>query len=245
MEKPRGRIEMTLSFMDDFQHFLSSWPGERRFALTVIAEKTHHSLPLIASHFANCLDRDIDVHEPMTLRECEKVQNILKTQLAPEIDRRNQLRLRERKRIQAKYFETMDKVTELQKAGQWYQAYRTLSYFYGLHSQSLSFETQIAICNDCLRLGEKAGVYFQEQAQWLQRAVELCLTNSQDDQIEEALDFIETFGESLITNSAKGEKLIKSLLMQIHTVALNPSTLNKLYQVSGTLSRVERNVNAA
>src|SRR5690606_26627836 len=115
-----------------------------------------------------------------------------------EIDNRRQKEADRRLRAAGAYQTMMQKLQTLQRERNWYAAYRTLSYFHGINANWLNSDTIICICNDALRIGIKADVNFQELAQWLQRGIEKCLGLASYDAIEEALDFIDAYGEHFI-----------------------------------------------
>lgn len=232
MSTPR-KVEGILDFIEKFETQIKEWPADEKWPLTRIAQQTSTSLPYVVEAMTEVLDRALDVHDPISRKDGDKCLAALKQRMRHEIESRRRKEHERRIRAAEAYQNLMLKLQNLQSERNWYAAYRTLTYFHGIHANSLNYDTIICICNDALRIGIKAEVNFQELAQWLQKGLEKCLGLSSQDAIEEALDFIDAYGEYFMTEkTGKGKVFILSLLRQLRSVAQDPNSIAKFSQIT-------------
>lgn len=232
MSAPR-KVEGVLDFIEKFETQIKEWPADEKWPITRIAQQTNTPLPYVVEALTEVLDRAIDIHDPISRKDGDKSLAALKQRMRHEIESRRRRAQERRIRAAESYQKMMSKFHSLQGDRNWYAAYRTLTYFHGVQADALSNETIICICNDALRIGIKAEVNFQELAQWLQKGIEKCLGLASCDAIEEALDFIDAYGEYFMTErTAKGRIFILSLLRQLRAVAQDPNSIAKFSQIT-------------
>ncbi len=235
-----GKVEGVLDFIEKFETALTLWPSDAKWPLTHVAEITRIQLPHVVNFLGEVLDKASEVHDPITRKEADRALNLLKQKMRSEIDAKQRLMERQRNRAQGAYEKTMDIVRQQQSTKNWYGAYRTLSYFFGNYTAQLNSETVVAICNDAIRIGIKASVNFQELAQWMQKGIENILSSSSMSAVEDAVDFVDAYGEHFVHEDAtKGARLIESILSQLGILALDPVSTAKIDEL-----RVELNLNA-
>jgi len=235
MRTPPRKVEGVLNFIDKFESVVRTWPKDEKRPLTQLAEFTGIDLPHVVSILSDVLDNCPDVHDLISFKESERILHLLKQRMRSEIEAKKvQIEVQKQRSEQA-YLSTLTKINKLQKDGNWYSAYRTLSYFAGIHNKRLCRETQVHLCNEILRLGIKANANFQELAQWLKKGIELSMATA--NAIEEALDFIDAYGEHFLEEkTGKGAKFIKFLLYQLKMTAITPESSEKLLQVTSDLN---------
>ncbi len=233
------KVSESLKFVEEFERLVTQWPQDTKLALTQIAEQTQVTLPKVADYILDILDRAIDIHDPISFKEAEKALNHLKQRLRAEIEADKRRIQREKDLAHTAYEKTMGKVLDLQAGKNWYSAYRTLSYFAGVHEKKLNSEVLTSICNDCLRLGVKAGVNFQELALWLQKGVAIITTRICPDSLEDALDFVDTYGEHFLKEeSGKGKRFLTSILSQLNPAAAEWGLAGKIDELYVELNLV-------
>lgn len=230
-------VDGVLDFIDKFETIIDTWPKDVKWPLTYLAQVTKTELPYVVEYIEEILNRPLDIHEPLPHKDGERALMLLKQRMRTEIEGRR--KRRERQKLQALhgYDKIMEKVRTLQAERNWYGAYRTLTYFMGTHGEQLNPETKVSICNDCLRIGIKANVNFQELALWLKKGIEETLQTGSMDAIEDALDFVDAYGEYFIHESTgKGIKFIAGVIQQLLPTAMEAGLSSKLQQISVELN---------
>ena len=182
------------------------------------------------------LNKNLDVHEPLSYNDVHKAHVILMDRKRPELEA---MRLKEKQSTQKSiesFHSMMEKIRIMETTRNWRSAYKSLNYFYGIHHTRLPSEYQVQICNECLRLGIKEQINFQEISQWLKRGIKLLMSRPSEEAIEDALDFLDAYGDYFLTEQkAKGEKFLTNLFLM-----LKPSAME--FDLSGKLNEVARDL---
>jgi len=231
------KVVGSLTFVREFERLLSEWPADTKRPLTVIADLTGIPIPIVVDYMGDVIDQTLDIHDPIPYKEAEKAFQMIKQRFRADINAEERREQKHRDRAGLVYESTMEKVRTLQASKNWYSAYRTLAYFAGSHSQYLSLEFVTILCNDCLRLGTKADVNFQELASWLRKGIETSLKCASVDSIADALDFIDAYGEYFLRDkSGRGQSFISSLLAQLNPSAVEMGMAEKLATIETDLN---------
>lgn len=203
-----------LDFICELERVLSKWPENASWNLAQIADQTATGVPQVVDILSDTLDRELEVHEALTRAEAMKALDILKDRMSGQLQaRQKRLEVRREKAIRA-FDLTMEKVRVLQGAKNWRSAYKTLSYYVGRHEKDLPGELLLSLCGECLRLGFKAEANLQELSMWLRKGVAASLSSETAHGVEEALDFIDAYGELFQEESqaAPGRRLLGSVM---------------------------------
>lgn len=226
-----------LDFLLELEQLLKLWPDNTKLSLVEIAEKTDFKVPHVVEAVAEVLPKCNDVHEPLTFNEVNKAHMVLMDRYRVELEA---MRQKERQQINksiAALEKTFEKVRLMETTKNWRGAYKTLNYFYGIHHQRLPAACQVEICGECLRIGIKEGINFQELSQWLKRGIHSLLTKPTADAIEDALDFIDAYGDYFLSETnGKGEKFLTNLFL-----LLKPSAME--FDLSSRLNEIAQDLN--
>ena len=223
-----------LDFLIQLEKALKLWPDNTKLSIIDLADQTGSDVPRVVQFLTDALGKTMDVHDPMTFNEISKAHSIMIEKNRPELEERK--RREEAAMIKAikSYDHTMEKVRIMQSGKNWRSAYKTLSYFYGVHEHQLPKELKVNVCDDCLRLGIKGNINFQELSQWLQRGIRVLMSGNGADVIEDALDFLDAYGDYFLADK-KGEKFITNLFLALKPSCMEFDLTPKLNEVAGEL----------
>jgi hypothetical protein len=231
---------MMLDFILELERMLKIWPDGVKWSLVQIAEQTQTKVPLVVEYLTEVLSKNPDVHDPLSYNEVSKAFLVLRERNKAQLEAHHE---RERKAIQGAieaYEQVMDKVRLMEIAKNRRSAYRTLNYTYGNYINLLPSEIKTQICDDCLRIGIKEGINFQELSQWLQRGIQHLMDSPSRDSVEDALDFLEAYGDYFLTEAnGKGEKFLTNLLLRLKPAAMEFDLSPKLNEVAGDFKLTE------
>jgi len=227
---------MMLDFLLELERVLKLWPDNVKWSLVEIAERTNTKIPHVVETITEVLNKSLDVHEPLTYNEVNKAHMILMDRKRPELEA---LKLREKQAIQKaveSYQGTMDKIRIMEITKNWRSAYKTLNYFYGINHALLPLDYRVEICNECLRLGIKEQINFQELSQWLKRGIQHLLQKPSTDSIEDALDILDAYGDYFLSEPrGKGEKFLTNMFLLLKPSAMEFDLSVKLNEVAREL----------
>jgi hypothetical protein len=215
---------MMLDFLDRFQSVVADWPEGEKLSFHELAIRTRTPIPHVIEIICMGLSKNLEVHDAISRKDADNTINNLKHKLRFEIEAQERRKASQREKADDAYKRTMEKVAEKMRDKNAYSAYRTLSYFAGIQEEFLCRETMISVCNDCLRIGFKAGVNKQELASWLQKGVKLCLSADHEESVEDAKDLIETYGDDFASDGdAKMAAFIEGMKAMINKI-ISPVT---------------------
>lgn len=229
-----------LDFILDLERALKIWPDGVKWSLVQIAEQTSTKVPHVVECLTEVISKNPDVHDPLSYNEVYKGYMVLRDRHKLALEA---LQERERKAIVAAieaYEQVMDKVRAMEIAKNRRGAYRTLNYTYGNYIKLLPCDIKSRICNDCLRIGIKERINFQELSQWLQRGIQHLMDAPSRESVEDALDFLEAYGDYFLTEAnGKGEKFLTNLLLRLKPAAMEFDLSPKLNEVAGDFRLTE------
>ncbi len=225
-----------LDFLMELEKVLKIWPDNVKWSIVQISDKSKCKIPHVVEYLSDALGKSLDVHDPMTFNEINKAFTILRDRYRPEIEAR---RLKERQEVESaieSYDTTMRKVRIMESTRNWRSAYKTLNYFYGIHYKKLPAEMKVNLCNECLRLGIKEQINFQELSQWLKRGIQHLISKPSEETIEDALDFLDAYGDYFLSEPrGKGEHFLTNLFLMLKPSAMEFDLSDKLNEVAGEL----------
>ncbi len=225
-----------LDFLLALERLIKIWPDNVKMSLVEIAERTNTAVPYTVDCVSEVLNKAIDVHDPLTFNEVNKAFVLLMDRNRGELEA---MRQREKQAVAMSidaYEQTMSKIRIMEASRNWRAAYKTLNYFYGLHQARLPNELKIHICSECLRLGIKESINFQELSQWLKKGIQHLMARPSVDAIEDALDFLDAYGDYFLAEpKGKGEKFLTNLFLMLKPSAMEFDLSDKLNIVAGEL----------
>lgn len=225
-----------LDFLLELEKVLKIWPDNVKYNIVQLADKTKAKVPYVVDFVSDILGKNLDVHEPMSFNEVNKALALLKDRYRHEIEA---MRQQEQVKIQASitaYEQTISKVPIMEITKNYRSAYKTLNYFYGVHHKMLPMDLNVNLCNECLRIGIKEQINFQELSQWLMRGIKHLISHPSGETIEDALDFLDAYGDYFLSEPrGKGEHFLTNLFLMLKPSAMEFDLSSKLNEVAGEL----------
>lgn len=204
---------MILDFICEFDRLIAKWPDQASWTLAQIADYTATSVPLVVDYLSDTLDRELEVHETLTLAEAQKALDILAERMSAQLEAREKHLEELRERAIRAYDATMEKSRVLQATRNWRSAYKTMSYYVGRFEKDLPAEMMIELAGECLRLGIKAETNMQELSLWLKKGIEACTRIGTQESLEAGLDFLDAYsGHFLKNDDGRGRRLVSNSL---------------------------------
>jgi len=213
-----------LEFALAFEKVLIRWPDNTPWTIAQIADFTNSSISTSVDAISTTLNREFDVQETISPAEGRQVLAALKDRLHRQFEARERRIQNERDQAMRAYDLTMERVRISQMAKDWRMSYKTLSYFVGRYDKSISHDLLVSLCGDCIRLGHKAGFNMQEIGQWFRKAVEAAILSGSQETLEDALDFVDAYGEIFASdmNGVGGKILTNALnVLEIPSIDCN------------------------
>jgi hypothetical protein len=212
---------MILDFICELERILTRWPDAASWSLTQIADLTKTSLPQVVDFLSDALDRELELTESISKLDGTQALGVLKERMSPQLDARDRRMAERRQKAIKAYDGAMEKMRVLQSQKNWRGAYKTMSYYVGVHEKDVPAELLLNLCGECLRLGFKAGANMQELSLWLRKGVAAALTAATAEAMDEAVDFVDAYGELFETggDAERGKRLIASALDQVRVQA--------------------------
>lgn len=226
-----------LDFMLALERLLKVWPDNVKWNMVQIADQTHTRVHHVVESLTEVMNKTIDIHEPLSFNEVAKAHAILleRNRGALESRRRSEMAAVE-KSLDA-YDRVFEKVRAMQAEKNWRGAYRTLSYFYGVHKERLPRDYIVQICDECMRLGSKADVNFQEQSQWLRLGIQNLIASPSPERVDDALDLLDAYGDCFLQlSAAKGEQFLTNIFLALKPAAMEFNLTPRLNAVAQDLS---------
>ena len=207
-----------LEFICDLENLLNRWPSDAHWTLAQIADEANASIPLVVEVMCGALNRELEVHEAISLKDATEAVRALKERMRVQLAARQRRLDAQKEQAILAYDQAMGKVRILQMGKQWRAAYKTISYFVGVHEKNLPNDLILTLCGDCLRLGIKANENLQELSRWLRKGVNACVQARNPAAIEDALDFIDAYSDHFAEEPAgAGRRLLGNVLTGLKT----------------------------
>ena len=217
-----------LEFILEFERVLRTSQEGSSWNITQVADATQSSIPKVVDILSDALNREIEVHETISAIDASQALKFLKDRMQPQlIARQRRLDANRDKAIQA-YDLAMEKSRVLQMTKSWRNAYKTLNYYVGRYEHDMPTDLLLALCNECLRLGIKSEANMQEMSQWLRKGVLACLKGQSVEATEDAMDFIDCYGEYFKNGTPDGgRRLLGSVLGSLRDPVINYNLLSE------------------
>lgn len=229
-----------LNFILELERVLKIWPDGVKWSLVQIAEQTRTKVPQCVEIMLDALTKNPDVHDPLSYNEVQKAFIVLRDRNRVALDALLEQGRQAVQQAVESYEMVMERVRGMEQGKNRRGAYRTLNYTYGNYLDLLPPEIKTSICNDCLRIGIKEKINFQELSQWLQRGIGHVMEHPGRDAVEEALDFLEAYGDYFLTEAnGKGEKFLTNLLLRLKPAAMEWDLSPKLNEVASDFRLIE------
>ena len=205
-----------LDFICELDAIMNKWPEDVDWNIPMIADYTGTAIPQVVDYLSDALGKELEVNETISYADGTRALNVLKKRMETQLAARARRAQERRDKAIRAYDLNMDKIRVLLVTKNWRSAYRTMSYFLGRYETSLPEELLLSAYSECLRLGTKAEANLQELGYWLRKAVCQGVANPNRDTLEDALDFVDAFGEYFVqANAEKGRKLLASVIEEI------------------------------
>ncbi len=226
-----------LDFMLELEKVLKTWPDNTKWNLIQIADTTATPIPHVVEYVTECLGRSLDIHEPLSFAEMSKTHAIIQEKLHAAIEKRRREEQKEVEKTKLLFDVLLDRVRSMETKQNFRGAYRTLSYFYGIHKPRLAPVHIVQICDNCLRLGIKENINIQELSQWLRTGIRTLLKVSNSDVVEDALDFLDAYGDYFLKEPrGRGEQLITNIFLTLKPSAMEFNLTPRLNEIAGDLN---------
>ena len=225
-----------LNFVFEFERVIGRWPDNTPWTIAQIADYTNASVSTAVDAISTTLNREFDLQETITATEGRQVLVILKDRMQRQIDARDRKIQADRDAAMHSYELTMESIRISQMAKEWRTAYKTLSYFVGRYEKNIPRELLVTLCGDCIRLGVKANCSVQELGQWLRKAIESAAFSGNADAVEDALDFLDAYGEIFAEDMAGiGGKIITTALTVLEIPAMDHNLTEQWNQIKSQI----------
>ncbi len=225
---------MILDFICELEIVVSKGPDTSVWNLAQVADLTGANVPQVVDIVTDTLERELEVHETITHAEAALMLAKLRERMAGELAARQRRIDAQREKAVKAYDLAIDRVRALEAAKNWRSAYKTLSYYVGCHEKDIPFELMQLVAGDCLRLGAKCQANLQEMSQWLRKGIQACLAGGTIDAIEEAIDFLDAYGDYFVDDGSEpGKRLLRSVVESVKDAASHhelPPRVNELLQ---------------
>ncbi|MCX6127039.1 MAG: hypothetical protein NTV34_20135 [Proteobacteria bacterium] len=211
-----------LNFVLEFERVIGRWPENTPWTISQIADYTNSSVSTAVDAISTSLNREFDIQETISAIEGRQVLQCLRERMSRQLEARLRKIQSEKDAAMRAYDLTMDCIRVSQQARDWRTAYKTLSYFVGRYEKNIDQSLLVTLCGDCIRLGKKAECNIQELGSWLRKAVESAALSGNADAVEDALDFVDAYGDLFSADiHGIGGKIINTALKVLEIPALD------------------------
>lgn len=218
---------MVIDFIYKLNDVMPNWQSGTQWTLKQIADATDTSVPHVLQYISEGLSKDIEVTGLVTQDEALQALDLLSKKMRPQIEVREKILAERRRKAVEAYDRMMEKVRVFLAANNKHAAYKTLIYFAGQFEQELPKELLINACSDAVRLGMKAHINIQELGRWLQKGVAVSMSVHTKENIEDALDLIDAYGDYFLKEeTGKGAMLLGNILAALE----EPAALHELWE---------------
>lgn len=198
------------AFVEELDRVVAKWPDNAVWTVSMVAAYTGASQDEAEVWFSFGLETSLDFQTRLTADQGRHATARLKEAVR---DGAHVHRVETRavaEATTARYQALKSRLRELAAEKDWRRAYKNLSNFVAQEGDRLTFEDQIEALGDCLRYGTKGEVAAGDLVQWIKKGVEVSLIDGSKQGAEDALDFIEAYGDYFVE---QGNKLIIETLL--------------------------------
>ena len=233
-----------LDFVFGLERLVAKWPANpgtgKELTVTQIAEATVQGVAVAVDALAVALNKELDVQDVITLNEATQALKVLQERLAVQIQARARKVAARRDAAIKAYDSAQEKVRALQITKNWRNAYRTLTYFVGVHETDLPADLLVSLYGDLLRLGGRADANLQELGLWLRKGIQAALANPSKESMLDALDFIDAYSEHFIQHSTgQGDRVLASVVGPLAEPASRFELHNEWQTLAAQLNKVD------
>jgi hypothetical protein len=222
-----------LNFVLELERIIGRWPENTPWTIAQIADYTNSNVATAVDAISTSLNREFDIQESINLAEGRQVLQTMRERLSRQLEARLRKIQLEKDAAMRAYDLTMDSIRVSQAAKDWRTAYKTLSYFVGRYEKNIDQGLLVSLCGDCIRLGQKAGCNVQELGSWMRKAIDSAAISGEPSAIEDALDFIDAYGDLFNSDTqGVGFKIISGALTQLQIPALDFNLIDQWTQVN-------------
>jgi len=184
-------------FLVGLRRIIKTWPETARWSIGQISSYTGSQEEDVMKWVSSILQKSMDLQSTMTIDEGEMVADAL-AGLLETGERLPELRDNLVQKAMDEFKKLKPRLNNMTQKGDWRQAYKSLNYQLGINGQSLPLSLRLELFGDCLRFGQKADISDKELFRYLRFAVLESMEDGTQGGIEEALDFIDAYGEIFI-----------------------------------------------
>ena len=225
-----------LNFVLEFERVVGRWPDNSPWTIAQIADYTNSSVSTAVDAISTSLNREFDLQETISAAEGRQVLACLKDRMSRQLEARDRKIQSDRDAAMRAYDLTMDRIRVSQQAKDWRTAYKTLIYFVGKYEKNIDQHLLVTLCGDCIRLGQKAACNVQELGQWFRKAIESAAFSGNADAVEDAMDFVDAYGEIFSEDqSGVGFKIIKNAMIVLEIPCLDFNLSSQWQQLNTQL----------
>ncbi|MCX6119908.1 MAG: hypothetical protein NT027_20425 [Proteobacteria bacterium] len=225
-----------LNFVLEFEKVISKWPDNTPWTIAQLADYTNSSISVAVDAVSTSLNREFDIQETISLAEGKQILTTLRDRMSRQLEHRQRKIQADRDAAMRAYDLTMDSIRVSQQAKDFRTAYKTLSYFVGRYEKNIDVHLLVSLCGDCIRLGQKASANVQELGSWMRKAIETAAVSTHSDTIEDALDFLDTYGDLFKADSnGVGGKILNNALNVLQIPAMDCNLITEWNQLNNQL----------
>jgi len=189
---------VVLKLIYSLKKLLENWSKPDVLNIYEIASLVDMPVPFIWENFCEVGSKEYGARDPLNRDEVACLVGLLVARAQPDIRKKKQdLEVKKLEALRA-YRVLKERVCLLQKDQKWYQAYRTLVYYLGLHEFYLPETLLLEVFSECLRLGFKSDANLQELYNWLDKAIKQASVLVSHSCIQETLDLVDAYIDDFI-----------------------------------------------
>lgn len=197
-------------FVEELGRVIEKWPDNAEWTVSMVATYTGAAPEEAETWFSYALEKSLDFQTMLKSSEGQHSLDRLADALSTgaRVHRIESGLIMEE--INAKHEKLKKRLRELTAEKEWRRAYRNLSHFLSENCSKLPIEAQVEAIGDCIRYGTKGSEAVGELVHWLKNGVVACKSDNTQQGAEDALDFIEAYGDYFIANGNR--QIIETLI---------------------------------
>jgi hypothetical protein len=228
-----------LNFVLELDRVISRWPENAHWTVAQLADYTNSPISVAVDAVSTTLNREFDLHETISQSDGKQILVALRDRLSRQLEQRQRKIQADRDAALKAYELTMESIRVSQAAKDFRTAYKTLSYFVGRYHKNLDVPLLVSVCGDCIRIGQKSGANVQELGLWMRRAINAAALSCHQDNIEDALDFIDAYAEPFSQDkSGIGAKILQTAVTTLQSPAFECNLAAEWSHLQTSLAQV-------